>query len=120
MSGCGVGGPACVQAACQAEHRTERDPGDQDGEGVGGAAAVEEGGRSQQPAACSGGVSWPSLPDQPGSISGAVAVPESGLPMSIMATAPIPIPAYPSRDSRPRTVRDVAAMVRATAPALAG
>lgn len=38
---------------------------------------------------------WPGTPDQPGSVSGAVAAPARGLPMSIMTTAPRP---------RPRTV----------------
>lgn len=48
-------GPACAKATNQAEHRTDRDPGDQDGEGLGGTASVEECGRAQQSAASAGG-----------------------------------------------------------------
>ena len=39
--------------------------------------------------------------------------------MSIMAAAPSPRPAFPSSDSSPRMLREVAAMVRAIAPLLA-
>ncbi len=41
------GGAVCAQAADQAQRRPERGPDDQDGDGEGSAATVEEGGRPQ-------------------------------------------------------------------------
>ena len=65
-----------------------------------------------------GGSSWPIEPAAVGSISGPVATPENGLPISTMVSAASAAPALPSSVSSPATRAAMASTVRLSAPAL--
>ena len=65
--------------------------------------------RMAVPAAPSGKY-WPSVPHGLGSQAAPVARPDSGLATNSIRTAPRPMPANPSREFKPKTVREIAAM----------
>ena len=71
--------------------------------------------RMAVPAAPSGRY-WPMAPHGLGSQCMPVAMPESGLEMNSMVTAPRPKPAIPSSEFRPRTVVEIAAIPRMITP----